>query len=78
MAESVSVSVAISGAPDKEITLETGRLANQADGAVTVRLGRTLVLVTATAAKWVRDGIDFFPLTVDMEERSYAAGKFPG
>jgi len=78
MAETISVSVNISGAPDKEITLETGRLARQADGAVAVRLGRTLVLVTATAAKWVREGIDFFPLTVDIEERAYAAGKIPG
>jgi polyribonucleotide nucleotidyltransferase len=79
MAETISVSTTVRGSADeREITLETGRLARQADGAVTVRLGRTLVLVTATAAKWVREGIDFFPLTVDIEERAYAAGKIPG
>ena len=63
---------------DKTLTFETGKLAGQADGAVTVRLGDTVVLVTANAAKAVREGIDFFPLTVDVEERMYAAGKIPG
>ncbi|HZY43594.1 MAG TPA: polyribonucleotide nucleotidyltransferase, partial [Anaerolineae bacterium] len=60
------------------ITLETGKLANQAGGAVTVRLGDTLVLVTATMAKSPREGIDFFPLSVEYEERQYAAGRIPG
>ncbi len=78
MAESHSVSRAVTGAPDKTLTFETGKLAGQADGAVTVRLGDTEVLVTATASKAARDGADFFPLTVDIEERMYAAGKIPG
>jgi len=78
MAEAHSVSRAVSGAPDKVLSFETGKLAGQADGAVTVRLGDTVVLVTATAAKSAREGADFFPLTVDIEERMYAAGKIPG
>jgi len=60
------------------VIVETGKLAFQAGGAVTVRSGDTVVLVTATASKEVREGIDFFPLTVDYEERQYAAGKIPG
>jgi len=63
---------------DKELTLETGRLAKQAGGAVTVRMGDTMVLATATMAKQVRAGIDFFPLSVEYEERLYAAGRIPG
>jgi polyribonucleotide nucleotidyltransferase len=63
---------------DREITLSAGKLAMQANGAVTVRLGDTDVLVTATAQRIIREGIDFFPLTVDVEERMYAAGKIPG
>jgi polyribonucleotide nucleotidyltransferase len=62
----------------EEVLVETGKLAQQAGGAVTVRLGDTLVLVTATASKELREGIDFFPLTVDFEERRYASGKIPG
>jgi polyribonucleotide nucleotidyltransferase len=62
----------------KSITIETGHLAMQAGGAVTVRLGDSLVLCTATASKKPREGIDFFPLTVDFEERLYAAGRIPG
>ncbi|MDH4140450.1 MAG: polyribonucleotide nucleotidyltransferase [Coriobacteriia bacterium] len=61
----------------KEYVLETGELANQAGGAVVVRQGDTMVLVTATASKEPKD-LDFFPLTVDFEERMYAAGKLPG
>lgn len=60
------------------MTLETGRLAKQANGAVFVRYGDTAVLVTATASRLPREGIDFFPLTVDFEERLYAVGKIPG
>jgi polyribonucleotide nucleotidyltransferase len=60
------------------MTLETGRLAKQAGGAVFVRYGETAVLVTATMARNIRAGIDFFPLTVDYEERFYAVGKIPG
>ena len=77
MAEAISVSGAISGT-DLSLTFETGKLAGQADGAVLAKIGNTVALVTATAAKTVREGIDFFPLTVDIEERSYAAGKIPG
>jgi polyribonucleotide nucleotidyltransferase len=61
----------------KEYTLETGELAKQAGGAVIVRQGDTMVLVTATASRHPKD-LDFFPLTVDFEERMYAAGKLPG
>ena len=61
----------------KEYTLETGELAKQAGGAVVVRQGDTMVLVTATASKEPKE-LDFFPLTVDFEERMYAAGKLPG
>lgn len=62
----------------RPMTLETGRLAKQAGGAVFVRYGDTAVLVTATMARNIRPGIDFFPLTVDYEERFYAVGKIPG
>jgi polyribonucleotide nucleotidyltransferase len=62
----------------KSITIETGKLAMQAGGAVTVRLGDSVVLCTATASKEPRVGTDFFPLTVDFEERLYAAGRIPG
>ena len=61
----------------RPISVETGTLAKQADGSVCVRLGDTITLVTATMAK-PREGIDFFPLLVDFEERMYAAGKIPG
>jgi polyribonucleotide nucleotidyltransferase len=60
------------------ITIRTGKLAMQAGGAVLVRWGDTVVLVTATASQQPRQGVDFFPLTVDLEERRYAAGKIPG
>src|SRR5947209_1000439 len=63
---------------DQEITFETGKLAKQADGAVVVRSGETMVLATATGKMEGREGADFFPLTVDVEERMYAAGKIPG
>lgn len=63
---------------DGEIIIETGKLAQQAGGAVTVREGDSMVLVTATASKEPREGTDFFPLTVDVEERRYAVGKIPG
>lgn len=62
----------------RTMTLETGRMARQANGAVLVRYGDTAVLVTAVASKAPRMGIDFFPLTVDFEERMYAVGKIPG
>ncbi len=78
MADAISVDAAIPGNADKTITFSAGKLAGQADGAVTVRVGDTVMLVTATAAKSAREGADFFPLTVDIEERMYAAGRIPG
>jgi polyribonucleotide nucleotidyltransferase len=62
----------------KELTIETGRMAKQANGSVFVTYGGTSVLVTATASKEAREGTDFFPLTVDYIEKMYAAGKIPG
>jgi polyribonucleotide nucleotidyltransferase len=63
---------------DQELTFESGKLAKQADGAVVVRSGETMVLATAQGKMEAREGADFFPLTVDVEERMYAAGKIPG
>jgi polyribonucleotide nucleotidyltransferase len=63
---------------DKQIVIETGKLAKQADGAVTVQLGETIVVVAAVAATKAKEGQDFFPLTVDYREKAAAAGKFPG
>ena len=62
----------------RPITVETGRVAGQANGAVMVRYGETVVLVTATMSSQPREGIDFFPLLVDYEERMYAIGRIPG
>ena len=78
MAEAISVSGAFTRAEGKDATFETGLLAPLAGGAVTVQMGDTVVLVTATGAKAPRDGADFLPLTVDVEERMYAAGRIPG
>src|SRR5213593_2095529 len=63
---------------DQEISFETGKLAKQADGAVVVRSGETMVLATAVGRAEAREGADFFPLTIDVEERMYAAGKIRG
>jgi polyribonucleotide nucleotidyltransferase len=63
---------------DRELTVETGRIAKQADGSVVVRYGDTMVLVAAVAAFSPREGIDFFPLTVEYREANYAAGRIPG
>jgi polyribonucleotide nucleotidyltransferase len=63
---------------DQEMTFEAGKLAKQADGSVVVRAGETMVLATAQGKMEAREGADFFPLTVDVEERMYAAGKIPG
>jgi polyribonucleotide nucleotidyltransferase len=62
----------------RELSIETGKMAKQADGAVVIRYGDTLVLVTACSEKKGRDDIDFFPLTVDYRENFYAAGRIPG
>ena len=77
MADAIIVSGPISGT-DKTLSFETGKLAFQSQGAVVAKIAGTEALVTANAAKGVRDGIDFFPLTVDVEERMYAAGRIPG
>ncbi|MCZ6750927.1 MAG: polyribonucleotide nucleotidyltransferase, partial [Acidobacteria bacterium] len=63
---------------NKKLELETGRLAKQADGSVYLRFGDTALLVTACALRESREGISFFPLTVDYREYTYAAGKIPG
>ncbi|MFC2066283.1 polyribonucleotide nucleotidyltransferase [Chloroflexota bacterium] len=75
MLESKSVECNIGG---KNLTIETGNLAGQANAAVTVRYGDTVVLVTVCFSNKPREGVDFLPLTVDYEERLYAAGKIPG
>jgi len=62
----------------KELILETGKMARQADGSVVARYGDTVVLATAVSSKTAREGIDFFPLTIDYLEKTYAAGKIPG
>src|SRR5712671_3282070 len=77
MAEAIRVAAPISGT-DLTLSFETGRLAQQSQGAVVATIGGTTVLATANASHGVREGIDFFPLTVDIEERAYAAGKIPG
>jgi polyribonucleotide nucleotidyltransferase len=61
-----------------EITLATGALAGQAGGAVTLQVGDSMVLATATMSKSIREGLDFFPLSVEFEEKMYAAGRIPG
>lgn len=78
MVEVVKTVRAFTGAADKDMTFETGLLAPLAGASITAKVGDTVALVTATAADKPRDGVDFFPLTVDVEERMYAAGKIPG
>src|SRR5256886_3229031 len=73
MSEKTSVQVEA-----QQIRIETGKLAKQADGAVTVQLGETIVVVAAVAATSAKPGQDFFPLTVDYREKAAAAGRFPG
>src|SRR5918995_1676571 len=63
---------------DKELTVETGRVAKQADGSVVIRYGDTMLLVTAVSARTAKEGLDFFPLTVEYRESSYSAGRIPG
>ncbi len=74
-ANPVAVSLEVSG---RTLTIETGLLAEQASGSVTVRYGDTLLLVTATGVREAKEGQPWFPLSVDYEERMYAAGKIPG
>src|SRR5687767_3945369 len=63
---------------DKELTVETGRVAKQADGSVIIRYGDTMLLVAAVSASTPREGVDFFPLTVEYRESQFAAGRIPG
>jgi polyribonucleotide nucleotidyltransferase len=63
---------------DRDLTVETGKVAKQAHGAVVIRYGETMVLVTAVSSDVAREGIDFFPLTVEYRESTYAAGRIPG
>ncbi|MES9966259.1 MAG: polyribonucleotide nucleotidyltransferase, partial [Sedimenticola sp.] len=63
---------------DHTVTLETGEIARQADGAVMINMGDTVVLCTVVGARDAMEGRDFFPLTVDYQEKTYAAGKIPG
>jgi polyribonucleotide nucleotidyltransferase len=63
---------------DKELTVETGKVAKQADGSVVVSYGDTKILVTAVSARTAREGLDFFPLTVEYRESTYSAGRIPG
>ncbi|UFH33039.1 polyribonucleotide nucleotidyltransferase [Chryseobacterium sp. C-71] len=65
-------------ADGREITIETGKLAKQADGSVVVKIGGTMLLATVVASKEAKDGVDFLPLTVDYREKFYAGGKIPG
>ena len=62
----------------RTLTMEIGKIAKQANGAVLVRYGDTAVVVAVTGTKTPREGVDFFPLTVDFEEKMYAVGKIPG
>ncbi|MEO6590663.1 MAG: polyribonucleotide nucleotidyltransferase [Pyrinomonadaceae bacterium] len=63
---------------DKDLIVETGKVAKQADGAVVVRYGDTMILVTAVSARTAKEGLDFFPLTVEYRESTYSAGRIPG
>ena len=63
---------------DRDLTVEVGRVAKQADGSCVVRYGDTMVLCAAVGAASPREGIDFFPLTVEYREANYAAGRIPG
>src|SRR6201982_2945721 len=74
--EPTTVTVPLAGG--KTISVEAGKVAKQAHGSVAVRLGENVVLATATANADPREGIDFFPLTVDYREYTYAGGRFPG
>src|SRR6478752_6037531 len=62
----------------KELVVETGKVAKQADGSVVIKYGDTMLLVTAVSARTAKEGLDFFPLTVEYRESSYSAGRIPG
>ena len=63
---------------EKKLVLETGKVARQADGAIIAKLGETVVIATAVGAKKLKEGQDYFPLSVNYQEKFYAAGKIPG
>ena len=63
---------------DRELSVETGKVAKQADGSVIIQYGETMLLVTAVSARTAKEGLDFFPLTVEYRESSYSAGRIPG
>lgn len=75
MSEEHTFTIEVGG---KKLSVSTGKLAGQAGGAVTVRVGDSMLLGTATMSRTVREGLDFFPLSVDFEEKMYAAGRIPG
>ena len=75
MINSVDVVVDVRG---KDLKFSTGKMARQADGAVVAQYGDTVILATAVSSKTPKEGIDFFPLTIDYQEKTYAAGKIPG
>ena len=75
---STKTEVAVELAGGKRLVFETGRMAKQASGAVLVSMGETVVLATAVASPDQREGIDFFPLTVDYREYTYSGGRIPG
>ena len=75
MINSVDVVVEVRG---KDLKFSTGKMARQADGAVVAQYGDTVILATAVSSKTPKEGIDFFPLTIDYQEKTYAAGKIPG
>jgi polyribonucleotide nucleotidyltransferase len=63
---------------NKELIVETGKVAKQADGSVVIRYGDTMLLVAAVSARTAKEGLDFFPLTVEYRENSFSAGRIPG
>jgi polyribonucleotide nucleotidyltransferase len=71
-------SITLPSGNGSEITIETGKLAKQADGAVVLKLGKTMLLATVVSNKEFREGADFLPLSVDYQEKYAAAGRFPG
>ena len=72
------VNKTITLADGRSITIETGKLAKQADGSVEVRMGNTVLLATVVSSKDAREGVDFLPMSVDYQEKFAAAGKIPG
>src|SRR5215210_7950518 len=76
LSQPISVSIDISG--DRKVSIETGKLARQADGTVTVRQGNCILLATVVANQEVKEGQDFFPLSVDYQEKFASAGRIPG